>query len=95
LRYLYPTGEDHELLPSPDEFTTFNISEETTKSKEATAGLSGGMQGPSASVELHVTSSKTVTVARDYHSWRRGVSMEKCKSLLSLVDLAACVNLSR
>lgn len=80
LRYLYNEFEHHEFTPGPDGYATFNAQDETKKTQEATAGISGSANGVTPSLELHVTSERTLTVARDYKSWRRGVSMEKCES---------------
>jgi len=80
VRYLYKEGERHEWIPERSEDAEIEVADETTKTRDATIGISGAMGAvPAPLVEAHIQKDRKVTVSRKMKSWRRGVSMDECE----------------
>jgi hypothetical protein len=80
IRYLFDSGERHEVKPEYEKFRNAKVTELNSHETGAQAGVSGSASSAiTPSLEVHVQSNRSVTVEGDMASWRRGVSVESCE----------------
>jgi hypothetical protein len=89
LRYLFKEGARHEFKPNGDAMVQADVTEGRTKGTETVAGLSANGGQVTPSLEFHIQQGQSINVQRTMNSWRRGVSMERCKLHFQFVGFIA------
>ncbi|KAK4207544.1 hypothetical protein QBC37DRAFT_355104 [Rhypophila decipiens] len=83
VRYLYRSGEKHDLLPKGDNIVTdIGLSHETGKSSEIEAGVAGFAGHIAPGLTVHAQHASKLTYERRVASWRKALTYEAYPPLL-------------
>ncbi|KAK3689282.1 hypothetical protein B0T22DRAFT_461243 [Podospora appendiculata] len=80
-RYLYRSGERHDLLPKGDLMASeIQLSRESGNSADATAGITATAGGqPIPAFTVHAQHASKLTYERKLRSWRKSLTYETCR----------------
>lgn len=87
VRYLYRSGERHDVLPKGDAVVTdINFTREDARSRELEAGVAGSLPGhPIPALTVQATHASKLTYERKLRSWRKSLTYETCNGPQRLI----------